>query len=124
MWLAVPWSKSAKWWVTGLGLSLAVLGIIISFFLMISAVSPAKQLNRVVDQRAKANVQEIARKASSFCTEEGVCAASIAELQQKSFLSPSLDTSAITYSQVNGGKDCLVQTTLSTSEVYSVKCVE
>ena len=34
MWAVAPWSRKAKWWVTGVGIGLPLLGIIIAFFLV------------------------------------------------------------------------------------------
>lgn len=120
MWVAVPWSKKAKWWVTGIGIGIPLIEIVIAFILVTA--SPKKQLNGAVDAVKKANVQEISQQGNRFCLSEDRCATGIQELQQKGYLNTSLNDASIGYVQLNGGKDCVVQTTLSTSEVYSIKC--
>ena len=67
----------------------------------------------------KIAVKDIQNK---FCLVEGRCATGIQELQQKGYLGPSLNDDSIGYVQLNKQKDCVVQTTLSTNEVYSIKC--
>lgn len=120
MWAAAPWSKKTKWWVTGLAIGIPLLGIIFSFILITA--SPKKQLNHAADAVKKANVQEISQQANRYCTTVGKCAAGIEELQQKGYLTNQPIYSSIGYVSLNGGKDCVVQTTLSTNQVFSIKC--
>ena len=120
MWAAAPWSKKAKWLVTGIFIGIPLLGMIIAFVL--GTGSPKKQLNNAADAVKKANVQELSQQGIRFCLEVGRCATGILELKQKGYLRPSTNYDSISYDQLNGGKDCVVQTTLSTNEVFSIKC--
>ena len=120
MWAAAPWGKKAKWWVTGVGIGLPLLGIIIAFFLV--TLSPKKQINTANDAIKKANVQEISQQGNRFCLAEGRCATGIQELKQKGYLNPSLNVDSVGDVQLNGVKDCIVQATLSTNEIFSIKC--
>ncbi len=125
MWLAAPWSKRAKWWVTGIGIGIPLLGILI--FLLLVFKSPKKQLSSAKDAIRTAGVQEISTQARHFCLEEGRCPASILEIQQKGYLAEipiDPDTKAnYLYQATSDGKDCLVKTELSTGEEFSRSCI-
>ncbi len=120
MWAVAPWSRKAKWWVTGVGIGLPLLGIIIAFFLV--TLSPKKQINKANDAVKKANVQEVSLQGNRFCLTENRCATGIQELQEKGYLNPSFNDVSIGYVQLNVGKDCVVQAKLSTNEAFSIKC--
>lgn len=124
MWLVAPWSKRAKWWVTGIGIGIPLLGILTSLLLIF--VSPKKQMSKAGDLVRTADVQEISTQARRFCLEEGRCPASILEIQQKGYLGEvpvDPDTKAnYSYQTTSDGKDCLVKTELSTGEEFSRPC--
>lgn len=121
MWAVAPWSKKAKWWVTGIGIGIPLLGIIISFFLV--TVSPKKQLNAAKDAAIKAEIQNISQQANRYCITVGKCPLSITDLQQQGYMDKTakIDPS-IGYVQLNGGKDCTISAILSTKQIYSMKC--
>ncbi len=124
MWFIAPWSKKAKWWVTGVGLGIPIVGVLASLLLVFA--SPKKQLSSAKDSIRRMDVQEISTQARRFCLEVGRCPANILEIQQKGYLkeiSLDPDTKANYFYQVTGdGKDCLVKTVLSTKEEFSRSC--
>lgn len=124
MWLVAPWSKRAKWWVTGIGLGIPLLGILVSLLLVF--VSPKKQLSSSNDDVRRAGVQEISTQARRFCLEAGRCPTNVLELQQKGYLGEipkDPDTKAdFSYQLTGDGKDCLVKAMLSTKEEFSRPC--
>jgi small-conductance mechanosensitive channel len=124
MWLVAPWSKRAKWWITGIGLGIPVLGILLSFFLVL--LSPNSRLSSAKDAIRRAGVQEISTQARRFCLDVGRCPINVIEIQQKGYLKeipidPDTKTNFI-YQLTNDGKDCTIQTILSTKEVFSRSC--
>ncbi|HUW24103.1 MAG TPA: hypothetical protein VMW04_00585 [Patescibacteria group bacterium] len=124
MWFIAPWSKRAKWWVTGIGLGVPLLGILVSLMLVFT--SPKNQLSSARDAIRRAGVQEISTQARRFCLDIGQCPTSIIEVQQKGYLKEipvDPDTKAdFFYQATSDGKDCLVKTTLSTKEEFIRHC--
>ncbi|OGE62547.1 hypothetical protein A3J19_00850 [Candidatus Daviesbacteria bacterium RIFCSPLOWO2_02_FULL_41_8] len=124
MWLAAPWSKRAKWWITGIGLGIPVLAILASFLLLLAF--PKKQLSISKDAVRRAGVQEISTQARRFCLNVGRCPTSVIEIQQKGYMGEipvDPDTKANFFYQVTGDeKDCLVKAVLSTKEEFSRPC--
>lgn len=51
MWTVAPWSKKAKWWITGLGIGLPILTIIIALILLNSNPNKALQQAREKSQQ-------------------------------------------------------------------------
>ena len=124
MWLVSPWSKRAKWWVTGITLGIPLLGILASLLLIF--VSPKRQLSAVKDAQRRASVQEISTQARRFCLDMDRCPDSVLELQQKGYIGEipvDPDTKVGYFYQVTSdGKDCLVKAQLSTKKDFSGSC--
>ncbi len=124
MWFVAPWSKRAKWRVTGIGVGIPALGILISLLLVFA--SPKKPLSDAKDVIRRAGVQEISTQARRFCLEVGRCPTSMMEIQQKGYLKeipvdPDTKTN-FGYQLTSDGRDCTVKTILSTKEVFSRNC--
>lgn len=121
MWAAAPWSKKTKWWVSGIGIGIPLIGIIVTFFL--ATASPKKQINAAKDAAIKAEIQNISQQANRYCVTVGKCPLSIAELQQQGYINKTatIDPS-IGYVQLNEGNDCTISAILSTKQIYSMKC--
>jgi len=125
MWVTAPWSQRAKWWVTGIGLGIPLLGILATRALLL--VNPTKQIFIATDVKKRADVQVISTGARSFCLEIGRCPNSIIEIKDKGFIKEiPIDPNTKTYylyELTNEGKDCVVKTTLSTKEEFSRPCI-
>ncbi|MDO8341407.1 MAG: hypothetical protein Q7T59_05535 [Candidatus Woesebacteria bacterium] len=126
MWAIAPWSKKAKWWVTGVGLGIPLLSILVSAALLFINISPTKQFSAANDAKKRADVQTISTEARRFCLKLGRCPNNVLELKDQGYLKEiPLDPETKTYYlyQLTGnGKDCLVKTTLSTKEEFSIPC--
>lgn len=125
MWAAAPWSKKAKWWVTGIGVGVPLLGIIAS--LLILTINPGKQILKANDVKRRADVQEITTDARHFCLDQGRCPSTLSELVQRGYLKSILidpvTKAPYSYQLTSGGKDCLVKITLSTGEEFKDTCL-
>lgn len=125
MWSIAPWSKRAKWWVTGVGLGISLLGILATGLILL--VNPTRQISTATDVKKRADVQVVSTGARSFCLEIGRCPNFITEIRDRGFIKEiPIDPDTKTYylyELTNEGKDCVVKTTLSTKEEFSRPCI-
>lgn len=130
MWILTPWSKRAKWWVTGIGLGIPLIGIAVSLFLVF--MSPKKTAFQMTDQATDANrrsaVQTISSSATRFCLEKGRCANNLNELKSTGFLSEiPIDPKTnleYPYQILNSGKECKIEIELSDGKNFIKYCID
>lgn len=124
MWCCAPWSKKTKWWITGIGLGIPLMAILIPL-LLVSA-SPKKQLLETADLSRRAAIQEITSSAHRYCVDKNRCPSNLAELKQDGYIKEMpLDPETneeYTYHLLDMGKECMVEAVLGTGETFTLYC--
>lgn len=125
MWCCAPWSKRVKWWITGIGIGIPLLGILAA--LMLLTVSPKKQFTKARDYQRREQVQDLATSARRYCLEKQICPASLEALQQAGYIKdiPVDPETEVKYSYqlLDSGNDCKIKIKLSTGEAFTRHCI-
>lgn len=125
MWLVAPWSRRAKLWITGIGLGIPLIGIVISLLLVVAR--PQRQISIAADSVRRADIQQLAGSANRYCFEKLRCASSLLELKQGGYLSEiPVDPDskqAYSYTVTPDGKNCTIMANLSDGTEFSRNCL-
>jgi hypothetical protein len=109
----------AKWIKIAVGL--LFFGSLIAQVYLEQRPSPEKEMDGI--KRSNVNITKIV--ARSFCDKNKRCPSSLDELFSSGFTGPyeSYRVEDYFYRSIDGGKDCLIGTVLSTKEIYSQLCI-